>query len=439
MPTAATSIYYALVVAWGASFYQFYLRDVFTTTLGLGRVVQDIGEFPYDCRRIVHPRLEACEDMWLDNEGRVLYAACAGTEARVNWCQAADKFNVSARRPGASELIALDIDEPGVEGMYNLRSIRPMGYTGAQGDGDDSFDLLGFDAEVLDGDTIQFYFVNERPPVGPFNNHIDASVVGINSTIDVFEMRRGEEVMRHLRTILSRAVHDPNRVAALGQGEFVVSNFHSAKTGWRKKLDFVIGGGSVAFCNVNGDCHTAVSGDEPDEILSANIDPQPLYKEYLNKALSVLPKTKLKLPNGLTRGFDNLIYVPSSVDGQIRVYAINSHSLLQQIDTVYTGMPLDNISPDARGDLYVAGFPDIRATVKGMADPTNLDVPSTILRIRKTVDLERKKVDYRVEKVLEDREGKIVSGATTVRHDVRTGRLWMGAAVHPYIMVCDPR
>jgi hypothetical protein len=91
---------------------------------------------------------------------------------------------------------------------------------------------VGFDAEILDGDTINFYFVNERPPVGPFNNYVDASVVGVNSTIDVFEMRRGEEVMRHLRTIWSREVSTPNRVAILGQGNFLVTNDHSVKTGW---------------------------------------------------------------------------------------------------------------------------------------------------------------------------------------------------------------
>jgi hypothetical protein len=89
MPSAGTSIYYALVVAWGASFYQFYLREVLSTTLGLGRVIQDIEDFPFTCRRIEHPKLEACEDMWLDNEGRVLYAACAGTNpGRVEWSQA---------------------------------------------------------------------------------------------------------------------------------------------------------------------------------------------------------------------------------------------------------------------------------------------------------------------------------------------------------------
>jgi hypothetical protein len=122
--------------------------------------------------------------------------------------------------------------------------------------------------------------------------------------------------------------------------------------------------------------------------------------------------------------------VPSSVDGYIRVYALTSSNLLQHIDTIRTGMPIDNISPDARGDLYVPGFPSMKAAMAGMNDPLNKSVPSTILRIRKIVDVERKKVDYRVEKVLEDREGKIISGATTVRHDVKTGRLFMGGKLY---------
>jgi hypothetical protein len=85
MPSAATSIYLALVVAFSASFYQFFVRDIFTISLGIGRVIQSIDEFPFDCQRIVHPRLEACEDLWLDNEARVLYAACAGTKGRLEW------------------------------------------------------------------------------------------------------------------------------------------------------------------------------------------------------------------------------------------------------------------------------------------------------------------------------------------------------------------
>jgi hypothetical protein len=52
----------------------------------------------------------------------------------------------------------------------------------------------------------------------------------------------------------------------------------------------------------------------------------------------------------------------------------------------------------------------------------------TIWRIRKTVDVGKsgvRSVDYRVEKVLEDKDSKVLSGSTTVRHDVKTGRLFI--------------
>jgi hypothetical protein len=145
--------------------------------------------------------------------------------------------------------------------------------------------------------------------------------------------------------------------------------------------------------------------------------------------LNQFPKMKLKLPNGLTRGFDGLYYVPSSMDGQIRVYALDTDDMLRFVDTIHTGMPLDNISPDANGDLYVMGFPDLLQGLKAIDDPLNLDAPATVLRIRKTIDAGPdgvRSVDYRVEKIVEDKEGKVISGATTVRHDAKTGRLFIG-------------
>jgi hypothetical protein len=87
MPSIANTVYYAFVVAWGSATYQLVLKDLFTTTFGIGRVIQSIDEFPYTCRRIEHPRLEACEDIWLDNDERTLYAACAGTKGRLAWSQ----------------------------------------------------------------------------------------------------------------------------------------------------------------------------------------------------------------------------------------------------------------------------------------------------------------------------------------------------------------
>jgi hypothetical protein len=127
----------------------------------------------------------------------------------------------------------------------------------------------------------------------------------------------------------------------------------------------------------------------------------------------------------MTRGFDGLFYVPSAIDGQIRVVALQSDKSLRLVDTIHVGMPLDNISPDANGDIYATGFPNLYQSWKGLGDPYNENSPVTIWRIRKTVDVRKRKIDYRVEKVIEDREGKVLSGSATVRHDVKTGRLFI--------------
>ena len=97
---------------------------------------------------------------------------------------------------------------------------------------DESLDLLGFDAEIIDAATIHFYLINERPPVDVQFNPIDATKAGANFTIDVFEHKRGELEMKHLRTVFSPHVYSPNNVAAIGDGAFVVSNDHSTRVGF---------------------------------------------------------------------------------------------------------------------------------------------------------------------------------------------------------------
>jgi hypothetical protein len=173
----------------------------------------------------------------------------------------------------------------------------------------------------------------------------------------------------------------------------------------------------------------AYSGDEKDETIASTDTDEPRYKALLNKALNSIPKAKLKFPNGLARGSDGLFYVPSATDGTIRVLRLNRCGCkLDLVETISVGMPLDNLSPDANGDIYAAGFPDLMQTAKSFADPVNEISPVTIWRIRKVIETDAEgvdQVDYRVEKVIEDREGKVLSGSTTVRHDAKTGRLFI--------------
>lgn len=80
-PVQITAIGAVLV----AAVYQLFLKDLLFVSLGVGRTMQPLSAFPYSCRRIHHARLEACEDMWIDDEARVLYAACTSAAGRREW------------------------------------------------------------------------------------------------------------------------------------------------------------------------------------------------------------------------------------------------------------------------------------------------------------------------------------------------------------------
>jgi hypothetical protein len=75
----------AFAVAAFAAIYQFWVKELVFDVLGVGRAIEPIENFPWDCRRVAHPHFEGCEDLYLDEEGRVLYAACSGSIARSQW------------------------------------------------------------------------------------------------------------------------------------------------------------------------------------------------------------------------------------------------------------------------------------------------------------------------------------------------------------------
>ena len=70
-----------------------YFRDFFFLSLGLYRGLQPIEDFQYTCSPIRHEALEGCEDIWLDEEGRALYAACGSSYSRTQWCPSYALFN----------------------------------------------------------------------------------------------------------------------------------------------------------------------------------------------------------------------------------------------------------------------------------------------------------------------------------------------------------
>ena len=137
------------------------------------------------------------------------------------------RLNISGRRPGGSELMALNIDSPGEDGRFDMHNIKPVGYEGATGDG--TLDLVGFDVQIVDTNTLRFWLINQRPPVDANKNYLNAPKIGANATIDVFELKRGETKMAHIKTVADPAIYSPNGIAVQGDGSFFTSNDHSGK------------------------------------------------------------------------------------------------------------------------------------------------------------------------------------------------------------------
>ncbi|KAK7181809.1 serum paraoxonase arylesterase [Paraphaeosphaeria sporulosa] len=215
--------------------------------------------------------------------------------------------------------------------------------------------------------------------------------------------------MKHLRTVWDpETMYTPNNVAAVGNGAFVVTNDHSKSFGLRKSFDNYIGGGGVTYCSPTSTC------------------------------FPITPPRTFRMPNGLARGADGLIYVPSTITGTISVFSLASSAesasippAFTLVDTIHVGMPLDNLALDASGDLWIPGFPNGAQVMKWTEDPVGNKSPATVWRIKKVEGV------YELEKVLEDREAAVLNGITTVRHDAKTGRLFMGAVFNEFV-VCDP-
>lgn len=132
--------------------------------------------------------------------------------------------------------------------------------------------------------------------------------------------------------------------------------------------------------------------------------------------------------------------------GRIGVYSLSSTGLTK-IDEIRVGMPIDNLSIDANGDIFAAAFPDSLKLVEVVKYATDTLLPSTVWKITKVVggyDEKRSRKasgtgNYRVSKLLEDREGKVMPSGTTVAvHDAKTGRIFLGAVLGGHLTVCEP-
>lgn len=127
-------------------------------------------------------------------------------------------------------------------------------------------------------------------------------------------------------------------------------------------------------------------------------------------------------PNGLMRSrVDGLVYVPESAQGGITVLRPTADNSLEVVEKINLPYSIDNLSEDQDGTLWAAILPRALEIMKQSTDPHNYFPSSTVFKLSR--DTEGK---FITEKVLEDSEGRVLPGTTTVVHDARTGRLFLG-------------
>ncbi|KAJ5134981.1 hypothetical protein N7526_006346 [Penicillium atrosanguineum] len=395
------AIVWAVIALATGIFYQAILHNIIFDTIGIGREIQPIDDFPWSCNRLRHPLIEGCEDIWLDSEGRKLYATCTSLDTRMAWCPGGNKYNISARSR-TDHIAVLDIDQPGSNGLYGLRQLKIGGYQ-------DDLDLVGFDVRRIKGQ-LRFWLVNHRPPIDQATGEfLDASVVGANSTVEIFDLNDNTETLEYVKTIASDAILTPNNLAVEEDGlAFVVTNDHNKKVGKFRDLEMLFGGGSLTYCRSDtGKCYIAA-------------------------------KEGFSFANGIVRDKNGLYYVAHSVTGHITIHKMVNGQLLK-IDEIHTGYPLDNLSLDTDGNLIAAAFPDPIVSRKSLTDPYNFTSPATVLAVNKIARQikERGGKNTEVLKIVEDRDAKSLPSATIAVHDAESRRLILAGIFSPFITICE--
>ncbi|KAK6079508.1 hypothetical protein SCUP234_05677 [Seiridium cupressi] len=397
-----------LVVLLSAALYQIQFPRMVSLGFGLGRALEPLSAFPYTCRRINHERLKACEDMWLSESTRQLFLACSepihGKMRRANidfaGCSVGH-LNVSGMHLDDA-IVVLDLDDLNAGAEVKPRVLTTPGFSGTNGEGLLHLaSLTGVDGE--DG-SIRLWVINLKPSLNTTTGELlDQPKVGANVTVELFTTSSKAETLEYVKTFAHPQIISPNRIAPVGGDSeaFYFTNDHAAKVGLQHHLSPLIGTGDVSFCE-GSNCRQVARG--------------------------------FKMPNGLAKGLDGLIYVPSSMLGTIDVFQPQPNGDLVKVDSIDTGYSLDNLSVDQDGNIFAAAIPDGIKFLAANLDPYKKNAPATALKVTK-----KSEGGFEVTKVLEDGLTEVLPGTTSVVHDAKTGRVFFSGVFSPYIAVCDPK
>lgn len=127
-------------------------------------------------------------------------------------------------------IAVLDTRGPGLLAS-RIKWLTIENFSGINGDG--TLNLHGFDVRAdRHTGTLRIVLINHRPPIEPVTGKLlDATKIGANSTMEIFQTSVGSDSMRHIRTIADPLIVAPNRVQWVSDDAFMYSNDHNTKVG----------------------------------------------------------------------------------------------------------------------------------------------------------------------------------------------------------------
>lgn len=138
-------------------------------------------------------------------------------------------------------------------------------------------------------------------------------------------------------------------------------------------------------------------------------------------------------PNGLIHSqVDQQIYLPSSAAGGVKIFKEHLNGSLELVHDIGLPYAIDNLSEDQNGDIWAAAIPKGVDFFKHTSSPFTFSPPSSVFKIQRGSN---GIYDAKIEKVLEDRDGQVMPGTTTVVHDATTGRLFLSGKYQAFKLI----
>ncbi|KAG6820987.1 hypothetical protein H0H93_008616 [Arthromyces matolae] len=309
----------------------------------------------------------------------ILYLACSTPSSRTVWMPGAGRLDADNTHASFADFVA----------TYDPASGRIARLQFADFNLTRGFSAHGMDVVPSSSDPLELYvyLVNHRRPL--------LNQVGADSSIEIFRTTIGSNSLTHIRTVEDPIIRCPNDIVGYPDGlSFYFTNDRNEKVGLMRNLE-IIGrsSSSVGYCHFETGCKYAI--------------------------------TNIQGSNGIARAANDTFYVVNSVAGSINILERQSDSTLVITDAIETDRCLDNVSIDADGSLWIAGFPDaLTFLFKHFSNPL---IPAASSALQMTINVSPSSFfgeKFSLRKVFED-DGNVASGATTVVHDSERDLLFL--------------